>query len=188
MPDHGEASGRPEPGPDDAEPRAPVVTRGVDQRCRVVGGLHRAVDSAHETRALEGSRLPGRYSTIGQSTLYLSSSPAGSAGVAAAMVAHGGARGGRTVLAFDVHAEDIVDLRDPAAVSAAGVDSKDAVGPWQDIVAAGGVPPSWPVRRRLEDLGAHGLIDPSRTRPGLWHLVLFRWSTEGAAHVVPLRT
>lgn len=161
-----------------------VVARGVEQRCRVVGVFHRAVDSAHETSALQGSRLPGRYSAVGQSTLYLSSSPEG---VAAAMIAHGGERSDRTVLAFDVHAADIVDLRDPAAVSAAGVDSNDAAAPWQSIVAAGDVPPSWRLRRRLEALGAHGLIDPSRTRPGLWHLVLFRWNTEGTARVVPLR-
>lgn len=166
------------------EEQQPVVARGGGQRCRVVGVFYRAVNSAHRASALEGSRLPGRYSAAGQSTLYLSSS---AEGVAAAMVAHGGVRGDLTVLTFDVHAEGIVDLRDPAAVTAAGVDIEDAVAPWQDVVAAGDVPPSWGVRQRLEELGAQGLIDPSRTRPGLWHLVLFRWNTEGAARVVPLR-
>lgn len=160
-----------------------VVTYVSSQRCRVDGVLYRAVDSAYRTSALAGSRLPGRYSAAGQSTLYLSSSPEG---VTAAMAAHGDARSDLTLLAFDVHAEDIVDLRVPAALTAARVAIEDAVAPWQDVVAAGGVPRSWGVRQRLEDLGAQGLIDPSRTRPGLWHLVLFRWNTEGAARVAPL--
>lgn len=149
----------------------------------MTGLFHRAVDSTHRASALAGSRLPGRYSAAGQPTLYVSSSPEG---VAAAMVAHGGARGDLTVMRFSVHAEGIVDLRDPDALLAAGVDLQDAVAPWQDVVAGGGVPRSWEIRRRLQGLGAQGLVDPSRTQPGLWHLVLFRWNTEGAARVVPL--
>lgn len=74
---------------------------------------------------------------------------------------------------FDVHATGIVDLRDPASLRAAGVDLSDVIASWQDLVAAGATPRSWAVRRRPEDLGAHGLVDLSRTRPGLWHLVLF---------------
>lgn len=79
-----------------------------------------------------------------------------------------------------------MDLCDPAALRAAGVDLSDAVAPWQDLVAAGATPRSWAVRQRLEDLGAQGLIDPSRTCPGLWHLVLFAWNTDGAARVSPV--
>lgn len=160
--------------------QAPLVERRADHRCRVAGVLYRAVEGAHRAGALEGSRLPGRYSAAGQPTLYLSGSPEG---VAAAMVAHGRARADLTVMAFDVEAEGIVDLRDAAAVAAAGVDLDDALAPWQDVVAVGGEPRSWTVRRVLEGAGAQGLIDPSRTRPGLWHLVLFRWNTGGAARV-----
>ncbi|WP_420714750.1 RES domain-containing protein [Roseateles sp. SL47] len=55
--------------------------------------------------------------------------------------------------------------------------------PWQDIANTGGTPRSWTVRDRLMAAGAHGLIDPSRQRPGLWHLVLFRWNEAGGARV-----
>ena len=48
---------------------------------------------------------------------------------------------------------------------------------------AGEVPSSWAVRRRLEEAGAHGLIEPSRTAPGLWHLTLFCWNEDGAPRV-----
>lgn len=162
--------------------QAPLVHPGADYRCTVTGRFHRAVDPAHRGQALARSRLAGRYSAADQPTLYLSSSPDG---VEAAMAAHGGARGDLAVMTFDVHATAIVDLRDPAALSAAGVDLADAVAPWQDLVAARGSPRSWQVRRRLEEIGAHGLVDPSRTRPGLWHLVLFAWNGPGAARVTP---
>lgn len=144
-----------------------TVGSGEGLGCRVTGIFRRAVDPAHRAEALAGSRLSGRYSCAQQPTLYLSSSPEG---VSAAMTAHGGARD-LSVLTFSVHAEDVVDLRDPAVLLTAGVDLADAVAPWQDAVAAGGTPASWGFRRRLEDLGAQGLVDPSRTRPGLCHLV-----------------
>ncbi|MDY7526362.1 RES domain-containing protein [Cryobacterium sp. 10I1] len=64
-----------------------------------------------------------------------------------------------------------------------GIDLADAVAPWQDIAKAGDEPSSWQVRRRLEALGANGLVDPSRKRPGLWHLTLFRWNGPDAPRV-----
>jgi hypothetical protein len=36
----------------------------------------------------------------------------------------------------------------------------------------------------LERLGAHGLIDPSRKQPHLWHLTLFDWNNPGAPCVL----
>ena len=65
----------------------------------------------------------------------------------------------------------------------AGIQLSDALAPWQAIADAGGTPPSWVVRDRLIEIGANGLIDPSRKSPGLWHLVLFRWNVDGAPTV-----
>lgn len=158
----------------------PLVRADADLRCTVSERFYRALDPAHRDQALAGSRSAGHYSRADQPTLYFSSSPQG---VQAAMAAHGGTRGDLEVMDFEVHAHDVVDLRDPAAVRVAGVNLADAVGPWQGVVASGGTPSSWAVRRRLEEIGAHGMIDPSRTRPGLWHLVLFTWNTPHGAHV-----
>ena len=36
------------------------------------------------------------------------------------------------------------------------------------------------MRDRLIEVGADGLIDPSRKSLGLWHLVLFRWNVADA--------
>jgi RES domain-containing protein len=97
------------------------------------------------------------------------------------MVAHKDARpAAMEILGVEVEAAGIVDLRDASARAAAGIDLSDAVAPWQEIAAIGGTPRSWIVRDRLFEIGANGLIDPSRTSPGLWHLVLFRWNQADA--------
>ncbi|MBT1595646.1 RES domain-containing protein [Curtobacterium flaccumfaciens pv. flaccumfaciens] len=132
--------------------------------------------------AIAGSRSVGRYSRADEPTLYLSASVGG---VEAAMVAHRDVRAETLeIVAIDVDAARIVDLRDPGTLDSIGIDLQDAVAPWQDIAAAGGTPGSWQVRDRLLEIGADGLIDPSRKSPGLWHLVLFRWNEDDAPTVV----
>lgn len=157
---------------------------------RATGGLFsategtfcRAVDPEYRLEALAGSRDAGRYSSPQQPTLYLSSSRQGAD---TAMIAHGDRQTPELeIMELHVDAERLVDLRDPAARDAAGVTLDDALVPWQEIIARGEEPSSWAVRQRLEELGAHGLIDPSRKRPGLWHLVLFRWNRDTGPSVV----
>ena len=93
------------------------------------------------------------------------------------MIAHKDSRStSLEILKIEVEATGIFDLRDSSAIAEIGIDLADAVAPWQDIAASGGNPRSWAVRDRLIEAGANGLIDPSRKRPGLWHLVLFRWN------------
>lgn len=147
----------------------------------VRGTFYRAIDPAFQEYAIAGSRSAGRYSRADQPTLYLSSSVEG---VEAAMIAHRDARASALqIVEIDVEADRIVDLRDAAALEELGIMPADATAPWQEIAASGGTPSSWVVRERLIQAGAHGLIDPSRKRPGLWHLVLFRWNEAGAPAV-----
>lgn len=79
-------------------------------------------------------------------------------------------------LAFDVQATEIADLRQRELMASLGIDVDAAAAPWQDDFASGREPASWGIRNKLIELGAHGLIDPSRKRPGLWHLTLFDWN------------
>lgn len=147
----------------------------------VRGRFYRAVDPRFRQFAIAGSRSAGRYSRASEPTLYLSSSVDG---VEAAMIAHPDTRSAKpTIMEVDVVASHIVDLRDRAARASVGIDLADAAAPWQQVVADGGVPTSWLVRDRLRACGASGLIDPSRKRPGLWHLVLFEWNASGAPQV-----
>ncbi|SDL55510.1 RES family NAD+ phosphorylase [Arthrobacter sp. ok362] len=159
----------------------PLVTQDNAVVRTVTGTFFRAVDPTYRAAALEGSRSAGRYSPPDVPTLYLSSSRDG---VAAAMIAHSN---GRTpnleVLRFDVKADGIVDLRDHEALKSIGIDPADAAADWQQVVAGGGSPSSWKVRETLERSGAHGLIDPSRKQPHLWHLTLFTWNVEGSPSV-----
>lgn len=100
------------------------------------------------------------------------------------MIAHKDARSSSLeIVKIDVEATGIVDLRDAAALELLGVNLTEAVAPWQNSAASGGIPTSWTVRDRLVAAGAQGLIDPSRKSPGLWHLVLFRWNDTGAPSV-----
>jgi RES domain-containing protein len=159
----------------------PAVTR-ESAALRTVSGLfYRGVDPTYRDAALVGSRSAGRYSPPDVPTLYLSSSPEG---VAAAMIAHARDRTpDLKVLQFKVEATRIVDLRDHEALNSIGISPADAAADWQGAVAAGCTPPSWRVREALQSLGANGLIDPSRKRPGLWHLTLFNCNTDGAPSV-----
>jgi RES domain-containing protein len=147
----------------------------------VEGIFYRAIDPEYRAYALSGSRSPGRYSNSTQPTLYLSSSREG---VDAAMHSHKGHRSSQLeVIRVRVVAKKIVDLRNSLALAAMGVSIDDAIAPWQELVARGATPRSWAVRDRLVDCGAHGLIDPSRKAPGLWHLVLFSWNQNDAPQV-----
>ncbi len=88
----------------------------------------------------------------------------------------------REILEISVRADRIVDLRDPEVGTRFGFDPADAAADWQHLLDEHGrpritAPPSWQVRDLLESAGAHGLIDPSRKAPGLWHLVLFDWNS-----------
>ncbi|MGJ9373272.1 RES domain-containing protein [Nesterenkonia sp. CF4.4] len=160
-----------------------VQPEGATPFSYVRGIFYRAVDPTFTQQALDGSHSEGRFSPRGTPTLYLSASREG---VAAAMLAHTDSSSPvRETLSFQVTASRIADLRDRTTMKAIGVDVDAAAAPWQGDVAAGRAPASWKVRERLVELGAHGLINPSRTRPGLWHLTLFTWNQPGAASVTP---
>lgn len=157
---------------------APVVARQHGALGMVSGTFYRAVAASALGDVLSGSVRSGRYSRIDQPTLYMSASPEG---VTASMLKY---RSGQTepqmLAAIAVRDALVVDLRDIERCRAAGIEPDDAAADWETIAAAGGMPPFWKVRQRAAELGASGLIDPSRKAPGLWHLALFRWNTPGA--------
>lgn len=88
----------------------------------------------------------------------------------------------RILLRFDVTAARLVDLRHPNSASIYA----NACQPWQSAIAKGLCPPSWTAADELRQANEIGLIDPSRRRPGLWHITLFRWNEPGAPSVVDL--
>jgi hypothetical protein len=101
-----------------------VTTIGLPFMPAVRGTFLRAVDPRFPEFVLAGSRSSGRYSRADEATLYLSSSVDG---VRAATIAHGDARpDSLDIVAMDVEASGIVDLRDMSALEAVGIDLEDA--------------------------------------------------------------
>jgi RES domain-containing protein len=148
---------------------------------RVEGTFFRSVDARHQAAVLDGSVAAGRYSAPGGRALYLSASVEG---VQAAMLAHQRPDDPpRVVVSLQVRADRVFDLRDEARCTEVGINMREATAPWQQDVRNGRAPPSWGVARRLREIGARGLIDPSRKAPGLWHLVLFEWNGDGHSFV-----
>lgn len=145
---------------------------------RVAGRFWRAVPAGQEARVLDGTVRAGRYNRPGQRTLYLSASPEG---VAAAMARYAPVE--RAIVALEVEAERLIDLRDGQACLVHGVDARRAKEDWIAALDRGDVPASWEVADKARAVGATGLIDRSRRVPALWHLVLFDWK-EGAAVAV----
>ena len=69
------------------------------------------------------------------------------------MIAHNDARpGSLDIVAIDVEASGIVDLRDVSALEAVGIDLEDGLAPWQADADARGTPRSWTVGDRLIDI------------------------------------
>lgn len=79
---------------------------------------------------------------------------------------------------YDVDCEDIVDLRDMAGRTDAGVRLEDMACAWMSFTTTGKRPPSWLVHERLSAEGVAGVLVPSFA-PGAEHgdhnLVLWRW-------------
>lgn len=138
----------------------------------------RAVTAGHEASGIAGNVDAGRYNRPGERTLYMSGSPEG---VVAAMARYGDAD--RTLVRLAVVADRLIDLRDPSACAAIGIDPIDGQADWIAALSKGEEPPSWRVSDRVRAMGAMGLIDRSRHAPSTWHLVLFRWNEPGGALV-----
>lgn len=122
-------------------------------------------------------RPPARFNRVGQDALYLSPN-AESAKVAIGQDVREDDPP-RVLLNFEVQKCALFDLR---SVEAAAI-YQLARRPWRSLVASGNQPSSWIAADELRRKGHVGLIDPSRRRPGLWHIALFRWNDEGAPKV-----
>ncbi len=85
----------------------------------------------------------------------------------------------RVLLRFEVSACELFDLRLPENADV----YEAARQPWLADVAAGVTPASWEAADHIRAMGYKGLIDPSRRRPGLWHITLFEWNQQTAPSV-----
>ena len=123
-------------------------------------------------------RPPARFNRRGQDALYLSPD------VESARVAIGqdvkADDPPRALLTFEVQRCALFDFRSPEASDLYEL----ARQPWRKLLREGGIPASWQAADKLREDGHIGLIDPSRRRPGLWHITLFRWNEPHAPDVL----
>lgn len=83
------------------------------------------------------------------------------------------------MLTFCVSQCKLFDLRSDEARDVDRLASQS----WMNALSRGEEPWSWVAADKIRSLGYDGLIDPSRRRPGLWHITLFRWNDDNAPQV-----
>ena len=128
-----------------------------------------------------GPESAGRYHRPGEAVLYMSPTLDWARIAVATYMRKDGIA--RVAVPLELDGAWVVDQRDRSACSALGIDPALSALPWQDALQRGEEPPSWINATKARAAGADGLIDPSRSIPGGWHLDLFRWNTPGDPQV-----
>lgn len=126
------------------------------------------------------SRPAARFNRPGQDALYLSPDET-SARVAISEYVKADDPP-RVLLRYAVEPCVLFDLRLPANAAVYALASQS----WQTALRNGEAPRSWDAADHVRRSGYTGLIDPSRRRPGLWHITLLRWNEPGAPVVRPI--
>ncbi|MDA5093648.1 RES family NAD+ phosphorylase [Aliiroseovarius sp. KMU-50] len=139
------------------------------------GRFWRSIFLGQEENLLAPAKAPhGRWHYGGQKALYLSGSPEGCrVAVKAYQRSEDPPRG---IFPIDVEADRIVDLRLPEIRNALGISLDDLHVFWATLHSEGIHPSTWRISDALRDEGADGVLTPSRSRPDLTHLTLFRWN------------
>lgn len=130
--------------------------------------------------ALEPARHPeGRFHHSGQRALYVSPERA-TAGVAIDSYYRPG-DAPRVIVPLYLESTALLDFRDLETSTGLGLGGQETRADWRDERARGSSASSWRASDAARNVGADGIIYPSRKVPSRWHLVLFRWNEPGAA-------
>lgn len=119
-------------------------------------------------------RPAARFNRVGQDALYLSPNEQSAKVAIGEYVRLGDPQ--RFLITYEVEPCVLLDLRHPLSAEVYELARK----PWQSAMKAGEEPESWLAADTVRKAGHVGLIDPSRQKPGLWHITLFRWNEDGA--------
>lgn len=148
-----------------------------------VNGLFwRSTFLGQEDRLLAPAAAPfGRWHTEGQKALYLSGTPEGCRVALKAYLRTDDPE--RGIYPLQVTDAQVADLRVPETRAAFNTSLEHIHAFWADLRAKGLQSPTWLTSNTARAAGLDGILTPSRSRPDLTHLTLFRWNTEGAARV-----
>ncbi len=142
---------------------------------QVSGHFCKIVTPTHEERVLERgwtSRPAARFNRPREDALYLTQSEESARYALRRYLSESGKT--RSLVWYSVSECRVLDLRTRKAAGLAQLASQK----WDDYVAKGKASPSWKVADWARDNGCAGVIDPSRQKPGLWHLALFFWNDQ----------
>lgn len=141
----------------------------------ISGTFWRLKETARAGEILAPAHRPeGRFHHSGQKAIYLSETPEGCQ-VAMSYYARPGDPD-QSLFALLLQNARVLDLRDAAQCGRLGIDPANANMRWQNERAAGNVASTWAISDAARAAGADGMLNPSRSRPDLTHLVLFRWN------------
>ncbi|WP_424944178.1 RES family NAD+ phosphorylase [Aliiroseovarius crassostreae] len=148
----------------------------------LTGRFWRSVFFGQEEHLLTPARAPqGRWHHSDQPALYLSGTPEGCrVALKAYQTPDDPPRG---IFPIDVHDARVIDLRAAATREALDMPLEDIHVFWATLHKAGNTVPTWQISDRLRGAGVDGILTPSRSRPELTHLTLFRWNRLGGAKV-----
>lgn len=148
----------------------------------LTGRFWRSVFFGQEEYLLTPARAPqGRWHHSGQPALYLSGTPEGCrVALKAYQTPDDPPRG---IFPMDVDGARVIDLRTAETRDALDMPLDDIHAFWATLQKAGRTVPTWQISDRLRLAGVDGILTPSRSRPDLTHLTLFRWNMPGHAQV-----
>lgn len=147
------------------------------------GRFWRAGFSGRESGLLSPAGAPhGRWHHNGQNALYLSQTPEGCQVALRVYVRPDDPP--RAIFPFAVTNARVADLRQPDTRRVWGVSLNDIHAFWADLHADGQQSPTWTLSDRLRAAGIDGLLTPSRSRPDLTHLTVFRWNDDSGPRIV----
>jgi len=144
------------------------------------GRFYRIIFADNLGRVLDGVLSPeGRFHHDGERTTYMSPSP--EAAAVAVNIYLKPDDPPRVIVPLQLTDAMVLDFRTPETEKQLGLKWRETAVPWAEQRAAGLPATSWRASDAARASGADGMIYPSRTLPSRWwHLVLFRWNTEGA--------
>ena len=126
------------------------------------------------------ARFGGRWNPVGAPTIYA----ARELSTAWAEYNQGFVQHPALIVQLRLDGAQLVDLSDPATLSARGEDPALHNCEWRDALDRGEVPQTHHLRRRLLAEGADGVVYPSFMSPGGTCVALWRWNAPGAPRLV----